>query len=218
MNYSLVVQSTYHEIQIALFDADQLIETVSESKKTASKNILSTLSRLLDAHGCTLDAIQYIGVNQGPAPFTTLRVLITTINGIAFAKKIPLVGMNGLEAMLQENHNVEFPATLCLYNAFNNDAYFGIDTAGKLESGWENIDTLLPRVKAQFADATVRAIGSGTEFFNEKLINVFGDKLFIPAPLPEFPSVEFLHTLAKKEFENGNTAEEISPLYLKQAI
>ena len=165
MNYSLIVQSTYNEIQIALFNADQLIETVSESKKTASKNILSTLNRLLDTHGCTIDAIQYIGVNQGPAPFTTLRVLITTINGVAFAKKIPLIGINGLKAMLQENHNADFPITLCLYNAFNNDAYFGIDALDKLENGWKNIDILLSRIQVHFPDTMVRTISCCTQFF-----------------------------------------------------
>jgi tRNA threonylcarbamoyladenosine biosynthesis protein TsaB len=216
VNHSLIVQSTYHEIQIALFNADQLVETVSESKKTASKNILITLSKLLDTHGLAMSDIQYVGVNQGPAPFTTLRVLITTINGIAFAQKTSLVGINGLEAMLQEYHDDSIPVSLCLYNAFNNDAYYGIDANG-MDTGWENIDTLLARIKAEY-DTTIRVFGSGIETFKDKLIEVFGDKLSIPEPLPEFPSMTFLHSLAQKKFEDGKTEEEISPLYLKQAI
>ncbi|MBT4855521.1 tRNA (adenosine(37)-N6)-threonylcarbamoyltransferase complex dimerization subunit type 1 TsaB [bacterium] len=217
MNYSLIVQSTYNEIQIALFQDDTLLETVNESKKTASKNILLTLDALLKNHNLTINSIEYIGVNQGPAPFTTLRVLITTINGIAFAEKIPLIGLNGLEAMLAEHSNPHFPITLCLYNAFSSDAYYGIKSSeDTMETGWNNIDELLQRIKKEFGQP-IRAIGSGCTFFQDNITKTL-DNITIASPLPQFPSMEFLHTLAQELFTQGQTEEQITPLYLKKAI
>ncbi len=45
--------------------------------------------------------LAFIAAHQGPAPFTTLRVCLTTVNGFAFATGMPLIGINGLQELVE---------------------------------------------------------------------------------------------------------------------
>jgi len=217
MTHSLIAQCTYDEIQVALFQDDTLQSSFSESKKTASKQLLSSLQTLLENKKLSLDDISFIGINQGPAPFTTLRVLITTINGLAFANKIPLVGLNGLESMLKEYSAPEHP-TLCLYNAFNKDAYFGIQAPNVHTTGCLPIDKVLTQVKEQFSSQPIHVIGHGAEFFKQELFDTFGKELILTQPIAEYPTPVFLHKQAETLFNAGQIQNQVQPLYLKKAV
>lgn len=54
--------------------------------KTETCRLMHEFNQLLARHTLDWSNISLIGASQGPAPFTTLRALITTLNGISFAK------------------------------------------------------------------------------------------------------------------------------------
>ncbi len=122
------LQNTYHAIEIALFKNACLIESVHISKTDASKDILLNLDMLLQRHQVTLADLEFLAVNQGPGPFTTLRVVIATANGISFASKIPMIGIDALAAFMDEYTNPAYPITVALLNAFNDDLYTAIQS------------------------------------------------------------------------------------------
>ena len=53
----------------------------------ASAQLLPLIDQLLVQHECELSDLDFIALDQGPGAFTSLRVVLTTINGIAFAQK-----------------------------------------------------------------------------------------------------------------------------------
>ena len=57
---------------------------------------------MLKQHALTFSGLAFIAAHQGPAPFTTLRVCLTTVNGFAFATQVPLIGVNGLKELVDE--------------------------------------------------------------------------------------------------------------------
>src|SRR5689334_5441532 len=128
MNIFLSIQNTYETIDVGLFSAHTVIDTASISKLQASKKITILLDSLLKKHFLQLSDINFIAVNQGPGPFTTLRIVLTTVNAIQFSRHIPLIGIDGLHAILAEYKNNEYPNTVALLDAFNKDVYFGIQT------------------------------------------------------------------------------------------
>jgi len=53
----------------------------------------------LEACGLTLGDVTLLAVGLGPGPFTGLRVGLATIEGLAFATGLPVVGVSGLDAL-----------------------------------------------------------------------------------------------------------------------
>jgi tRNA threonylcarbamoyladenosine biosynthesis protein TsaB len=49
--------------------------------------------------GATLDDVQLLAVGLGPGAFTGLRVGLATMQGLAFATAVPIVGVSGLDAL-----------------------------------------------------------------------------------------------------------------------
>src|SRR3990170_4281291 len=125
MTLFLSIQNTYEAIEIALFKDDQLVAALKEDKSRASKELIPLIAYLLLRARITMKDLAFIAVNQGPGPFTTLRVVIATVNGLSFATNVPLVGIDSLDAFLEEYKNSEHP-TIILLNAFNNDVYYAI--------------------------------------------------------------------------------------------
>lgn len=139
----LAINSTYQHVQIALYNDDSLIAQHQEHKYRASKNLIPLIDSLLLGNNLKLADINFICINKGPGPFTTLRTVITTINGISFAAGTPLIGINCLDAFLQEYKNPDYPHTVILLNAFGQDVYFATDK----HQGYKNIDLILQELK-----------------------------------------------------------------------
>ena len=131
MTRFLAIQNTYEMIEMALFNEDSIVESITIDKKEATKTIVTVLNALLERNNCPLNSLDFFAVNQGPGPFTTLRVVIATMNGLAFATNIPLVGVDGLDVLCAEEQDASFPITVALLNAFNSDVYYALQVSDK---------------------------------------------------------------------------------------
>ena len=120
----VVIHARFQDAQWGIFRDGILIAESGDSSKKISKNALPLLEDLLNTHKISLSDLSFIAAHQGPAPFTTLRVCLSLINGIAFARGIPLVGVNGLEALLDDFKQPDHP-TILLLNAFSKEVYYG---------------------------------------------------------------------------------------------
>ncbi len=147
--FILIIQSTYEQVEIAIYNNNNQIAKRFIAKQEASSKILLGIDNLLTECKITLNDVKKIVVNLGPSPFTTLRTVISTVNGLAFAEQIPIVGVDGLKAFV--NHDAkkfsDMPIVVVL-NAFANDVYYAIkDQAAKnVETGISTIDDLLEKV------------------------------------------------------------------------
>ncbi|MCL4361563.1 tRNA (adenosine(37)-N6)-threonylcarbamoyltransferase complex dimerization subunit type 1 TsaB [Candidatus Dependentiae bacterium] len=136
----LTLSTGYHHIFIALSDKEKLIAKKEIENKLASKNLILIIDEILKENNLKLSDVKFICVNQGPAPFTSLRTSIATANGIAFATNIPLVGVNGLDALMNEYYGPKFDLNVAILNAFAGDVYFEIapkHVSGTPEKGTE---------------------------------------------------------------------------------
>lgn len=81
------------------------------------ENINFVIEKALSDAGCTLDDIDAIGVTYGPGLVGALLVGVAEAKAIAFAKDIPLVGVNHIEGHVCANYvedNSLEPPFLCL--------------------------------------------------------------------------------------------------------
>lgn len=213
----LTIQNTYLHLELALFQGTHLINLRRENKLHASKNFVLLLDEILKEKNRKISAIEFIAVNQGPGPFSTLRVVIASVNGISFATQTPLIGIDGLTAFLEEHASPTTDCTVALLNAFAQDVYFAIKIKNQeVQTGYKKIDALLDDLQ-QLHYSQIQLIGNGVALFEKKIKTVLQNTAIIPTPLPQTCSIEYI---AKKGLEKWQKKEQLSqqllPLYLKR--
>lgn len=122
----IIIHHTHENIQVALFLNNTLHSSITQEKRLVSKMLITDINNLLEKHGITLTDLSFIGINQGPGLFSTLRSIIATVNGLHFATNIPLIGVDALEATAHEYYNADYPYTVVLLDAFNQEVYYAI--------------------------------------------------------------------------------------------
>lgn len=126
----IVAQSTYSGVEIGIHNGASLIQCNALNKVNACAQLIPTLGALLQKEGITMSDIEGIIVNRGPAPFSSLRTAIATMNGLAYASKIPLFGVSVFDA-LNATHNAEGKQDLLMVlRAYSKEYYYGLYRPG----------------------------------------------------------------------------------------
>lgn len=231
MTKFLCVQHTYNGIQAALFEDYNLIDKVFEDKKRASKYFVTCISTLLKNNNLSLSDLSFIATNKGPGPFTTLRVVLASINGLAFAIKKPIIGIDGLDAILKEHESGDL-ITVALLDACSKDVYFGISCENidlnliQENRGYKNISAILEDIKNlqannllaknSLVNKKIHFIGNGSQKYQDQIIELFGDMAIFDEIIPEVCSVEAVGKMAFDQWiKKDGLVEQVLPIYLK---
>lgn len=213
-NFSLVIQATYTSVEYSLYNNNTLRTHDSLMKTAVCTDLMFNLCALLEEHTITWNAINHIIINQGPAPFTTLRGLIATVNGISFAQKIPLIPVDGLEAFTQQmsQHYSHF---LILLNAFAGDFYYSFKGNTSFK-GCGNLSAVIDLINTYHtSNKPLTVVGNGIGLVQEILEKEYGNKIILNTD-HEYVALE---TIASEGFkiieQHPVTTFYVSPLYLK---
>ncbi|MFC1843054.1 tRNA (adenosine(37)-N6)-threonylcarbamoyltransferase complex dimerization subunit type 1 TsaB [Candidatus Dependentiae bacterium] len=225
MTKFLCVQHTYNGIEAAVFKNRTLIEKKFEDKKKSSKLFVAMVQDLLKCCNCRLDDLSFIAANKGPGPFTTLRVVLASVNGLALSTQKPLIGVDGLDALLQEYRNPEYPRimTVALLDAYSKDVYFGIAREQELESqkGYRNIFAFLENLKKTYDNQEIYFIGNGSQKYQQEIVSFFGDKAILDTS-ERFIQNCSIESVGKMAFEGWEQrlglTDQLLPVYLKSTL
>lgn len=224
----LAIQSSYHTTDIALVEDNSCLERRLYTDRKASSHLVPYIDSLLNDHGKSLSDLAFIAVDKGPGAFTTLRVTIATLNGIAFAHKIPLVGIDGLKALSHEvftdcarQEKILLEIIVIMLNAYNNDVYFLISSVEKtgarvINFGYKNINQLLDELSMLYSRKKMVLAGNAIPLHQELITQALEDKAVINnSPL----QIASALTIASLGFESFKTKTDlvsmIIPNYLK---
>lgn len=212
MAYIITIQYPYQHIDITISHDTKILTTETVSKFQAVSRLLPTLQTMLNDNNLTLQDISCIGVNVGPGPFNTLRSMIATTNGIAFAQKINLVACNGLDLLLQES---SYPTQVAILDACGNDIYYAIKSSGK--QGYDSIENLVSMLNNTHEKETIEFIGNGLAKHKD-----FIEQSFIGAAQFQqdivFASPQQLINATYAKNKAGQTSREIFPLYFESPV
>lgn len=96
----LAVDTSTTQVGLALYNENEVIaEMVWSSKQHHTTQLASALSDLMKRCDVTMDKVQALGVAIGPGSFTSLRVGLSLVKGIAFARNIPVIGIPTLDVI-----------------------------------------------------------------------------------------------------------------------
>lgn len=229
------IQGTYNKIELALFHDSICIETISKNDIKASSHLIPLLDALLQKHNLKLKDLAFIAVDKGPGAFTSLRVTIATVNGLAAAANVPLIGISGLDALARQvstlipPNNDRLSMIVCLLNAYNNDVYYLLaPEKGTPWIGCKKIDDLLVDLVAKSADYQLWFAGNGFDLHCDLILGSFprgvpggttGPNINIPAPFITLCSAESIGQIAYQQWSiDHKTVDQITPLYFKTQI
>jgi tRNA threonylcarbamoyl adenosine modification protein YeaZ len=219
----LLINPGYDYIFVGLFEHHRRIATSSVHKHQASKTLITTIDTLLQNNNYSLHDLDFIAVNVGPGPFTTLRVAIATINGLAYGADIPLIAIDGFDIILhEEKKSCTTPSLGIMLNAFSDDVYFTLYTIHTHEktTGYTNIKTWCEHLNTIIANTKTRPcltlFGNGTMLYKEQLTAL--DAATVIIKTDAFNDGAMLDAMAQLTFtlwQQGDTKKMLLPLYMK---
>ena len=203
---------------MALFLNNKLIDHIQEDKRHTSKLFIPLLNQLFTKNKVPLSSLSLCAVNCGPGPFSTLRSIIASANGIHYATTIPLIGVDGLDALFSEVYNPDYPHTIALLNAFNNDIYYLIAHHNKiLAKGYDKIDAFITDIQQKYPAEPINFIGNGVSLHQDLIKNSLKSNAIITHNIPEFCSIQTIASLGLAAFRDSNyNAGYLMPLHLKK--
>ena len=212
-----LLTTTYCAIELGVYKGQQLLRSAQAETKQASSDCIPLIGELLKKTSLSLTDLDFIGAYRGPAPFTTLRVSLASVNGLAFATKLPLIGVNGLQAFAESVQSPDYDMTYVLLHAFGKDLYTGIfDNRQKkmLFYGCLPVTDVITRLEQEAAQSIV-CVGNGARMHVEAIKNT-RPGVTLAEPLPEACSLDDVASLAVRLWRTKtDITDQIEPLYLK---
>ena len=211
----LTLQADYENISLGIWNGTQSIATTTVNKIHACQQLMPSMLNLLNEQSLTFKDLQCIVVNQGPAPFTTLRIVITTANALSFAHNIPLVGVDALTTFAKE-YAANDEIVIILLNAFSQDAYFAIAHDGSIETGCQQNSVFLETLAQRFPTQSITFVGNGADLFKEKIMDCFNERANFVEHNPSYTNFAVTAVTGYQQWiDQINVHETLLPLYLK---
>jgi tRNA threonylcarbamoyladenosine biosynthesis protein TsaB len=96
----LAVDTSTAQMGLAIYDGSQIIsEYAWRSSQRHTVELAPAISELLTRCGLTMENVRGLGVALGPGSFTSLRVGLSLVKGLALARHLPLVGIPTLDIL-----------------------------------------------------------------------------------------------------------------------
>lgn len=111
----LAVDTSTRQMGLALYDGAQVIgELFWHSRHYHTVELAPAVSDLVTRSGLKMEDIRALGVALGPGSFTSLRVGLSFVKGLALAQHLPVIGVPTLDvvAAAQEIQEVPLAAVL----------------------------------------------------------------------------------------------------------
>lgn len=219
----LVINGTYTTIELAYVSNRSSVAESSFAHIYASTKLLPAIHQLCTQSGTQLSDLTALAVNVGPGPFTTMRSIIATINGVAYASHIPLLALNGIEAFARSYILPGYTHTCIVLNAFCGDVYYAqYDYATQtIHSASISVTSFIAEQQAFLQRnpyARVAYAGNGCTIYQHELATAFGMHAIAYEQVPEVPPLKAIIDAAHHAAEQNAFVEQLAPLYLKPYV
>lgn len=215
----LAVDTSTAQIGLALYDGAQVLgESVWTSSQHHTVELAPALAGLLAHCGAAMDSVAALGVATGPGSFTSLRVGLSFVKGLALARNIPLIGIPTLDILAAAQTPAKMPLAAILQAGRGRLAVGWYKTS---KNGWQAEGP----ARVETVDSLAASISKPTIICGEltmeerqrlarKRVNV---QLVSVAQSVRRPAV--LAELAWARWQNGETDEaaSLAPIYLHVA-
>lgn len=218
---TLAIETSAKQFSLAVSDGDKVIKSRKMVlNQVLSDSIVPAIEKVLKDAKVSLAKLDVLVVGLGPGSFTSLRVGLSTVKGLAFAAGKPVIGIPSLDAVAL---NVgETPLQICVIaDAKRNLVYaaFYENKQGSLKRKSEYLLTPLADLLGRIEVDTV-FVGDALKLYQLNIESYFSNKKKLKIEFaPEsqaHPDAKGLLVLAQEDLKKKKFAniDKLVPLYL----
>lgn len=205
---------------IAIADEEAFIGEVKlDVSKAHAERVMDYIAWLLKSANVSINEIDAFAVSIGPGSFTGLRIGLSTIKGLAFSKKKPIVPVSTLDAMARR---LPFSAyNICpMLDARKDEVYTALYK-------WENNTCMkiIPETAIEPVEfiKTIKGptifMGDGAIKYKDIISEILKADAFFPSSSFMSPSASSVAEIALEKLSAGIETDPISltPFYIRKA-
>ncbi len=220
----LAVESATSRLSVALLRGESLLaEGSPDVPGRHAERILPLVHAVLEEAGCCASDPDAFAVSIGPGSFTSLRVGLATVKGLAFGSGRPVVAVPTLEALAFATLSSGSPLPrVPLIDARRGEAYAAVFDVENGELAARVPDGLFsPAELAAVLPGSCLLVGEGAAIFGAELQALAGAGVELPASLePDALAAraESVARLALLRLRAGDVADSLlAPRYVRRA-
>jgi tRNA threonylcarbamoyladenosine biosynthesis protein TsaB len=214
----LAVDTSTTQLGLAVYDGAQVIgEFAWRSGQRHTVELAPAVADLLTHCALTMNDVNVLGVALGPGSFTSLRVGLALVKGLALARHIPLVGIPTLDILAHAQAPSRFPLVVAIQAG-----------RGRYALGWYKVSRKRWQAQGEARVVTLEALmaevqspsvacGEFTAEARQKISDNKNIRLVSPVGSVRRPAV--LAELAWARWQSGDVDDEaaLAPIYLHVA-
>jgi tRNA threonylcarbamoyladenosine biosynthesis protein TsaB len=218
----LALESATRSASVALLRGEQLLLLRSAGpERDLAEVLLPLVDRVLSEAECSLEAVGGFALTIGPGSFTSLRIGLATVKGLAFGTGRPVAPVSTLEAMalgpaLAADREL---AVVPMLDARKGEVYAAAYTrrgeglACLVEEG-----VYSPAELAQALEGPCLLVGEGAALLGEQLIALCGPEVELGSGASE-PLAKAVGRVGARSLASGAgvDAADLVPRYLRRA-
>lgn len=215
----LAVDTSTAQAGLALYDGARInAEYAWRSSQRHTVELAPAISDLLTRGGFSMEEVRALGVALGPGSFTSLRVGLALVKGLALARHLPLIGIPTLDILAAAQSSSKLPLAAVIQSGRGRLAVGWYKSS---KNGWQargparvvTLEALIEEIESP-SIVCGELTSEDLQRFESKTANMH---LASPAQSVRRPAV--LAELAWKRWQQGKVDDEASlaPIYLHVA-
>lgn len=214
----LAVDTSTAQVGLALYDGAQVLgEYAWRSSQRHTVELAPAISDLLKRCGFSMEDVRALGVALGPGSFTSLRVGLALVKGLALARRLPLVGIPTLDILASAQPSSRFPLVAAI-QAGRGRLAIGWYKSSK--NGWQAKGRArvvsLPALAEEIEGPSI-VCGEFTSEERQMLSEKTGVHLASPAQSVRRPAILAELTWARWQAGKVDDEASLAPIYLHVA-
>jgi tRNA threonylcarbamoyladenosine biosynthesis protein TsaB len=214
----LALEPATGALSVALLRGQDLVDEISAAAGPAAETLLPAVDRLLDRAGVALGELEAFAISIGPGSFTSLRVGIATVKGLAFESDLPIAPVSTLAALAcaaGPTDQLVVPMLDARRGEVYAAAYAGTSRREViLPEGVYTPEALCERIRPPCV-----LVGEGAALCGEAVAAALGEDVALLLPPEGNASARYVGALGVEQLARGSSvlATQLAPHYLRRA-
>jgi tRNA threonylcarbamoyladenosine biosynthesis protein TsaB len=214
----LALEPATAALSVALLRGEKLIDEELAPAGPAATTLLPVVDRLLNRAGVALGELEAFAISVGPGSFTSLRVGIATVKGLAFESGLPIAPVSTLAALALAAGSTD-RLVVPMLDARRGEIYAAAYAGAPgrelvLPEGVYTPEALSARIKAPCV-----LVGDGADLCGEAIVAALGEGVEVLRPPEGNARARHVGALGVEQLARGAWvgAAQLVPHYLRRA-
>lgn len=219
----LAIETASERCSVALHSQGKLYSVESEQPRGHADLILSMVQNVLEQSEVELQQLDALAYSKGPGAFTSIRIGISVVQGLALGANLPVIGASSLEVMAHKFRHDEGRIILPALDARMNEVYFGAYVIKAKRAIPLQADQVAKpeyiKLMENLHITQALSVGSGWQVYHEEMNSRF-NQIDLSHNPECYPHAIDLVDIAYAQYQANDllTADQVLPVYIRDNV